>query len=251
MSRLVLIALLVACHKDPPEKAPPKAEKPPVLADPFADERHRMVEDTIVARGVTDKEVVEAMRLVPRHEFVPPEVRDEAYADRPLPIGFGLTISQPYIVAFMTAAAGVHSGDKVLEIGTGSGYQAAVLAAMGAKVYTIEIHEELSKRTRAVLDHVGFDEVQLRTGDGWFGWKEAAPFDAILVTTAPPSVPTPLLEQLKDGGKMVVPVGELEQQLVVITKSAGQTTRQSVMEVRFGPMLGEAQKHAVDLSDPY
>src|SRR5262249_8889858 len=144
----------------------------------------RMVEDTLVARGIDDPHVLAAMNKVARHELVPPNVRDLAYADRALPIGFGLTISQPYIVATMTQAAGIKAGDKVLEIGTGGGYQAAVLAEIGAKVYTIEIVDELAARTRKALAHLGYDKIQTRTGDGYFGWPEAAPFDAILVTAA-------------------------------------------------------------------
>lgn len=211
--------------------------KPP---DPYAVARFEMVETTIAARGITDPRVIAAMKITPRHEFVPPAIRHQAYDDRPLPIGFDLTISQPFIVATMTQAARVKAGDRVLEIGTGSGYQAAVLAMMGAKVYTIEIHEELAKRTKRVLERTGFREVQLRTGDGYFGWSDAAPFDAILITCAVPAIPPPLLAQLKLGGRIVAPIGDdFEQELVVLTKTPSGVVRESLMGVRFGLMHGE------------
>jgi len=202
-----------------------------------------MVERTIVARGVTDGRVIAAMKITPRHEFVPPAIRHQAYDDRALPIGFDLTISQPYIVATMTEAAQVKAGDRVLEIGTGSGYQAAVLAMMGAKVYTIELHEELARRTKLVLDKLGFRDVQLRTADGYFGWPDAAPFDAILITCATPDIPPALLAQLKRGGKIVAPLGsDYHQELEVITKTDDGVERVSLMAVNFGPMKGEVEK---------
>jgi protein-L-isoaspartate(D-aspartate) O-methyltransferase len=182
--------------------------------------------------------VLAAMRKVPRHAFVPPEIRSRAYDDSALPIGFGLTISQPYIVAAMTEAAHVHAENRVLEIGTGSGYQAAVLAAMGCDVYTIEINADLAKRTELVFQQQGLRTIKRRTGDGYFGWSEAAPFDAILVTAAAAEVPKPLLDQLKVGGHLVIPLGTDEQVLTVVTKTSDGTTREPLLDVLFGPMLG-------------
>jgi protein-L-isoaspartate(D-aspartate) O-methyltransferase len=242
----VVAALSFGACKSRDDPPPPKREVPkpraPRPADPYLGERERMVDRTIVDRGVVDPRVIEAMRSVPRHEFVPPEIRDQAYSDRPLPIGFGLTISQAFIVATMTEAVQLHAGDRVLEIGTGSGYQAAVLAEMSADVYTIELHDQLAQRTLDNFRRLGLDEIHLRTGDGFFGWPEAAPFDAIIVTCAAPEVPAPLLEQLAAGGRLVIPLGEDEQQLQVLTKAGGETTTRALMDVRFGPMLGEVRK---------
>ena len=164
-----------------------------------------MVDRTIVARGITDKLVISAMRLTPRHAFVPPAQRYQAYEDHAIPIGYDKTISQPFIVATMTQALHIKAGDKVLEVGTGSGYQAALLAMMGAQVYTMEIAEPLATRTRKVLDATGFAKVNVKLGDGYFGWPDEAPFDAIIVTCAAPDVPRPLLNQLKVGGRHVIP----------------------------------------------
>ena len=172
----------------------------------FATSRARMVERDIEARGVDDPRVFSAMLSVPRHEFVPDQYRDQAYNDNPLPIGEGQTISQPYIVALMTELLNVLPGDKILEIGTGSGYQAALLAEMGAEVYSIEIIPELAQRAREALASTGY-EVRTRVGDGYFGWEQHAPFDGIIVTAAPDHVPPPLRDQLRPGGKMVIPVG--------------------------------------------
>jgi protein-L-isoaspartate(D-aspartate) O-methyltransferase len=165
-----------------------------------------------------------------------------AYDDRPLPIGEGQTISQPYIVGLMTELASVRAGARVLEVGTGSGYQAAVLAEMGAEVYTIEIVEPLARTAARTLDAQGYTAVHVRTGDGYDGWPEAAPFDAVIVTAAPPQVPEPLRQQLKEGGRLVVPVGEGDQELQVITRSDGGFSERTVLPVRFVPMTGEAQK---------
>ena len=198
-----------------------------------------MVEQSIVPRGVDDQRVLEAMRRVPRHELVPENVQRHAYEDRPLPITNDKTISQPYIVAAMTEAAKLLPGDKVLEIGTGSGYQAAVLAELGSDVYTIEIIEDLAHRARADLARIGYDDVHVRAGDGYAGWPEAAPFDAIIVTAAAPRIPETLYRQLREGGRMVLPVGELDQQLVVITRTADGPEDRVLFDVRFGPMLGE------------
>jgi protein-L-isoaspartate(D-aspartate) O-methyltransferase len=217
---------------------------PPQAATPEGTARRRMVLEQIAARGVSDPRVLEAMRTVPRHELVPPAVRAQAYEDRPLPIGEGQTISQPFIVAFMTEQLRVEPGDRVLEVGTGSGYQAAVLAAMGAEVYTIEIVGALARRAAADLARLGYRSVKVREGDGYRGWPEAAPFDAILVTAAPPEVPAPLLEQLKPGGRMVLPVGTSWQELLLLTKDARGVGRRTLLPVRFVPMTGEAQEKA-------
>lgn len=201
--------------------------------------RDRMVNEQIAARGVTDEAVLDAMRKVLRHEFVPPNLRREAYADYPLPIGHEQTISQPYIVAYMTEALAVKRGHKILEVGTGSGYQAAVLAALGADVYSIEIVEPLALRARAVLARLGY-QVHVRVGDGYDGWPDAAPFDGIIVTAAPPAVPAPLVSQLKEGGRLVVPVGKTLQDLNVYAKVKGQLVLCATLPVRFVPMVGKA-----------
>jgi protein-L-isoaspartate(D-aspartate) O-methyltransferase len=195
-----------------------------------------MVDEQLRARGIRATDVLAAMTRVPRHEFVPAELRHLAYADHPLPIGLDQTISQPYIVAYMTEAAGISAGDKVLEIGTGSGYQAAILSELARDVYTIEIIPELAERARTVLRDHGYANVQVRTGDGYAGWKEHAPFDAILVTAAPDHVPPALVEQLAVNGRMVIPVGTGEQEMRVITKTASGVTEQRTIPVRFVPL---------------
>jgi protein-L-isoaspartate(D-aspartate) O-methyltransferase len=241
MRALVVVVALMAC-KGEDKKPAPRAETPVVAPQPqsdeYADDRERMVRDTIERRGITDERLLAAMRVVPRHMFVPHEIRQRAYADSALPIGFGLTISQPYIVATMTSAAHIKPGMRVLEIGTGSGYQAAVLSVMGCEVYTIEIHEELAKRTREVFRSLGLTEIQFRTGDGYFGWRDAGPFDAILVTAAAPSVPKLLLEQLKPDGRMVIPVGNRDEQMLEVVTHDGV---EELMPVLFGPMRGEIE----------
>lgn len=185
--------------------------------------------------------VIEALRSVPRHAFVPEWQQELAYGNHPLPIGAGQTISQPYIVAIMSQLLGVGKGDRVFELGTGSGYQAAVLAAMGVAVYTVEIVPELAERARETLDSLGYDKVQVRAGDGWLGWPEAAPFDGIIVTAAAPRIPEPLVEQLKTGGRLVIPVGKPDgvQQLVVYEKeSSGELKARHHLPVRFVPVTG-------------
>ncbi len=177
-------------------------------ADSYVKDRENMVLNTIEARGVSDQGVLNAMRSVPRHEFVPTEYLKNAYADHPLPIGYGQTISQPYIVAWMTELLELKSGEKVLEIGTGSGYQAAVLAELeGIEIYSIEIVPELAESAAERLKRLGYEHVQVRQGDGYFGWPEQAPFDAIIVTAAPDHLPSPLVEQLEQGGRLVIPIG--------------------------------------------
>jgi protein-L-isoaspartate(D-aspartate) O-methyltransferase len=205
-------------------------------------ERESMVERQVATRGIHDAAVLDALRSVPRHQFVPLPARGEAYSDRPLPIGFDQTISQPYIVALMTELAEVQPGDRVLEIGTGSGYQAAVLASMGCTVFTIEIVNPLAERAAETLERLGYGSIQVRAGDGYVGWPEEAPFDAILVTAAPPRIPQPLLDQLADGGHLVAPVGEDIQHLTVVTRAADDLNRRVVLPVRFVPMTGEVRR---------
>jgi protein-L-isoaspartate(D-aspartate) O-methyltransferase len=216
----------------------------PSAAAPYAVERTAMVTTQIEARGVKDPAVLAALRRVPRHEFVPAAALPFAYDDRPLPIGEGQTISQPYIVGFMTELLEVKRGQRVLEIGTGSGYQAAVLAELGVEVYTIEIVEKLARNSRALLQRLGYEKIHVRAGDGYLGWPEQAPFDRIILTAAPPRVPQPLIDQLKPGGRLVVPEGVQEQDLVLYTKSDdGKLRREAVLSVRFVPMTGKAQKN--------
>jgi protein-L-isoaspartate(D-aspartate) O-methyltransferase len=201
-----------------------------------------MVEGQLETRDISDPAVLDAFTIVPRHRFVPDSLRDWAYIDYPLPIGFEQTISQPYIVALMTQLVGSDSSSRVLEIGTGSGYQAAVLAEMVAEVYTIEIVEPLGKRAEALLDTLGYDNVFVRIGDGFKGWPEKAPFDGIVVTCAPPEIPQPLIDQLADNGRLVIPVGTAWQELLLVTKRNGKVIRESITPVRFVPMTGEAEK---------
>jgi protein-L-isoaspartate(D-aspartate) O-methyltransferase len=201
-----------------------------------------MVEYQIEARGIKEPQVIQAMKAVPRHEFVPKPLRAVAYSDGPLPIGEDQTISQPYIVAFMTEAMKLQPYHKVLEIGTGSGYQAAVLAEIVDSVYTIEIIESLGKGAETLLQRLGYGNIFVRIGDGYRGWPEAAPFDAIIVTAAPDHIPQPLIDQLKVGGHLVIPVGKFFQELVRITKTSDGTIRENLLPVRFVPMTGEAQE---------
>ncbi|MBD3242287.1 MAG: protein-L-isoaspartate(D-aspartate) O-methyltransferase [Chitinivibrionales bacterium] len=204
----------------------------------YARMRERMVTAQIADRGIDDSLVLAAMRAVPRHAFVPDKHRNDAYEDYPLPIAEGQTISQPYVVAFMTAALGLDSTSRVLEVGTGSGYQAAVLAEICDSVYTIEIFESLGRSADSLLQGLGYDNIAVRVGDGYQGWPSAAPFDAIIVTCAPTHVPEPLQEQLAEGGRMIIPVGErFTQQLVLLTKRDGVVSRKDVLPVRFVPML--------------
>ncbi|MGZ5381938.1 MAG: protein-L-isoaspartate(D-aspartate) O-methyltransferase, partial [Thermoanaerobaculia bacterium] len=198
-------------------------------ADPMRKKRSDMVESQIAARGVRDPRVLEAMRTVPRHLFVPPAEEAFAYDDRPLPIGSGQTISQPYVVAFMAEQLRLTGNEKVLEIGTGSGYSTAILASLAAKVYSIEIRPELAREAKERLEKLGVTNVDLRAADGYRGWPEEAPFDAILVTAAPEKVPPPLLEQLSASGRMVIPVGAFYQELKVIRRQGGGYTEKSVL----------------------
>jgi len=238
--RLVLAALLgVLLGTAAP--APPAAGQGE-QGDSWAEQRHRMVEEQIRARGITQPEVLSAMDSIPRHLFVPDAVRDEAYADHPLPIDYGQTISQPYIVALMTELLDLRGPEKVLEIGTGSGYHSAVLSRVAGEVYTIEIIEPLGRKAATILDALGFHNVHVRIGDGYKGWPEQAPFDAIILTAAPPRPPQPLIDQLKVGGRMVVPVGDFLQDLRLIVKTEDGIETKRIAPVRFVPMTGEVQE---------
>ena len=211
-------------------------------AKDYAKMRERMVKFQIEARGVTNKSVLSAMRKVERHLFVPQEVRDLSYEDYPLPIGENQTISQPYIVGLMTELLDPKPSDKVLEIGTGSGYQAAVLAEIVSKVYTIEIIPSLAKRAEKILKELGYTNVYVKTKDGFAGLPEEAPFDSIIVTCAPPEIPQPLLDQLKENGRLVIPVGVEDQDLLLVVKKDGKSFIKNIIPVRFVPMTGEIQK---------
>jgi protein-L-isoaspartate(D-aspartate) O-methyltransferase len=237
---LLLLAPASGCAKEPPAPPAPPRGKAEELAD-RADEREAMVRDQIEERGVRSPGVLAALRAVPRHRFVPEAQRRHAYEDRPLPIGLDQTISQPYVVASMTEELGIGEGMKVLEIGTGSGYQAAVLARLTPAVFTIEIKEPLAAHARETLDALGFARVKSLCGDGYYGWPEEAPFDAILVTAAVPHVPPPLVRQLKPGGRLILPVGPPfgTQDLVLVTKGEDGTVRtKSLYAVRFVPLTG-------------
>ncbi len=205
--------------------------------DPFYLKRKRMVEDQIIKRGISDARVLEAMMKVPRHLFVPRESWDYSYEDHPVGIGHGQTISQPYIVAYMTEVAHLSSTDRVLEIGTGSGYQAAVLAEIVQEVYTIEIIEELANTARQRLEKLGYENIFVKYGDGYQGWKEHAPYDVIIVTAAPDETPQELVEQLKIGGRMVIPIGSFFQELYLIIKTEKGVEKTTLLPVRFVPMV--------------
>ena len=208
----------------------------------FARAREEMVATQIAARGVRDPKTLAAMRKVARHLFVPPSAVAQAYEDHPLPIGHGQTISQPYIVGFMTEALGLTDGERVLEVGTGSGYQAAVLAEIAGRVHTIEIVVPLAEESAALLKRLGYANVEVRAGDGYLGWPEAAPFDAIMVTAAAPRIPEPLKQQLKDGGRLILPVGDEWQELVVVTRRGDRFEEKRVLPVRFVPMTGKVRQ---------
>jgi len=243
---LVVLFLIPACTpvqkttKDAPEVT--TEEKIPISeSDPYEDKRNLMVDHTIAARGVEDETVLQAMKNVPRHEYVPEEYIKQAYEDHPLPIGYGQTISQPYIVGWMTELLEIQPGEKVLEIGTGSGYQAAVLAELGyVEVYSVEIIPELAERAAESLERTGYDSVHLKSGDGYFGWEEFAPFDAIIVTAAPDHLPQPLVQQVREGGRIVVPIGPPGgyQVLWKFVKESGQLVAFNLGGVRFVPLTG-------------
>jgi protein-L-isoaspartate(D-aspartate) O-methyltransferase len=231
----IMLMFLFGCRSNgaPDRDAAPDAER--------RAERHAMVEEQIAARGVHDPRVLAALRSVPRHRFVPASEQREAYADWPLPIGHGQTISQPYIVGYMSDLIDLDSDERVLEIGTGCGYQAAVLGKLAKEVYTIEIVPELAASAEARLRELGYANVHVRAGDGYRGWPEAAPFDAILVTAAPDHVPQPLVDQLAVGGKLVIPVGgDWGQEIAILTRTPDGIRESRTLPVRFVPMTGEA-----------
>lgn len=238
----ILAALLLGCSGRSASEAEESAGRS-VVDDPYRTLRHRMVETQLAARGISDERLLDAMARVPRHLFIPPSRRAAAYGDFPVSIGEGQTISQPYIVALMTQYLALEGPERVLEIGTGSGYQAAVLAELASEVYTIEIIPELARRARLVLSELGYENVRVRTGDGYQGWDEHAPFDAIIITAAPPYVPQPLLEQLAEGGRLVVPLGEEGeiQTLTLIERIEGRLLERALCPVRFVPMTGEIE----------
>jgi protein-L-isoaspartate(D-aspartate) O-methyltransferase len=208
----------------------------------YEQRRMKMVNEQIIARNIHDKKVIEAMKKVPRHEFVPADYVNSAYKDSPLPIGHGQTISQPYIVAYMTEQLDLSEKDTVLEIGTGSGYQAAVLAEIVSHVYTIEIVPELASMANEVLKNLGYENVSVKMGDGYKGWQEYAPYDAIMLTAAPLRIPQPLLNQLEDNGRLIAPIGDEFQELVLVTRNGENFSRKKLIPVRFVPMTGEIQK---------
>ena len=209
----------------------------------FAAQREKMVKEQLAVRGVSDERVLKAMRTVPREEFVPEKFRSGSYNDGPLPIGYDQTISQPYVVALMTEQVRPQINHRVLEVGTGSGYQAAVLASLVAEVYTIEIVEPLGRNAETTLQRLGYKNVHVKIGDGYKGWPDRAPFDSIIVTCAPDHVPQPLIDQLKEGGRMVIPVGpHLAQELYVVHKENGQLRQAALLDVRFVPMTRESAR---------
>ncbi len=208
-------------------------------------ERDWMVDTQIIVQGITDPAVIAAVRRVPRHRFIPDQDSEDAYGDFPLSIGYNQTISQPYIVAFMSEALKVQPGEKILEIGTGSGYQAAILAELGAHVFTIEIVGPLARQATEVLATLGYEKVKVRIGDGYQGWPEEGPFDAVILTAAPDHIPEPLLEQLAVGGRLILPVGDQSQSLVLIRRTEEGFQKTPLLPVRFVPMTGEAQQGSI------
>ena len=238
--RRAALCLLLALASCKPVAAP---------ARDFSAERERMLQEQIAMRGLTDARVLAAMRKVPRDAFVPEAERDLSYTDQPLSIGYEQTISQPYIVALMTEKLQVKPTDRVLEIGTGSGYQAAILGELAAEVYTIEIVEPLGKSAAATLQRLGYKNVHVKIGDGYQGWPEHAPFDAVIVTCAPEHVPRPLIEQTKESGRIIIPVGSTGiQNLYVFEKKGGRLEQRMVLPVRFVPMTGKATQSKPDES---
>ena len=217
------------------------AVAPAAAADGFETQRRAMVESQIRQRGITQPEVLAAMEQVPRHLFMPEAVRDKAYENQPISLGPGRTIYQPYVVALMTSLLGLKRGDKVLEVGTGSGYHAAVLSRIARQVYSVEIGETVARQASQRLSVLGYHNVEVRVGDGYQGWPDKGPFDAILLSVAPPYIPKPLLAQLRVGGKLVAPVGGFFQDLQVITKTADGLEKRTVIPVRLSPMAGKVQ----------
>ncbi len=237
---LIFIALITSGCPEPALNNSAYTSQDPVDTsfDLYLQERKQMVEEQMIARGITGKETINAFLKVKRHLFVPEEFRNRAYGDHPVPIGQGQTISQPYIVAFMTQILNLSKNDRVLEIGTGSGYQAAILGELSDHVFTIEINEPLGRKATVLLKELGYSSVKVKIGDGYKGWKEHAPFDAIIVTCAPSHIPQPLKEQLKEGGRMIIPVGEaFDQKLLYIQKINNELKQQAEFPVLFVPMV--------------
>jgi len=234
---LIFIFLLFLAHCTEGKRASDSSPK-----GDYKTMREAMVETQIKARGVKEPRVLAAMLKVERHLFVPKDLHPTAYSDQPLPIGEGQTISQPYIVALMTELLDLKGNEKVLEVGTGSGYQAAILAELAKEVYTIEIIEKLATSAERLLFDLGYKNIKVKAGDGYLGWPEAAPFDAIIVTCAPDHIPRPLMDQLREGGRMVIPVGELTQELKKIVKRGGKLETTNVIPVIFVPMTGDGVK---------
>ncbi|HVI74079.1 MAG TPA: protein-L-isoaspartate(D-aspartate) O-methyltransferase [Anaeromyxobacteraceae bacterium] len=230
---MVALAVFVAGAASQSSTAPAREG----LAAPEQAARNEMVEQQIAARGIRDQRVLEAMRTVPRHEFVPEQLKASAYEDGPLPIGRGQTISQPYVVAAMVQTLALRGGERVLEVGSGSGYAAAVLSLLASEVYGIELEPELHARSLATIKRLGYRNIQLRQGDGFVGWPEVAPFDAILISCAAGEIPPPLWEQLREGGRLVYPRGaRWRQELVAVTKTAGGSVSRTLEEVQFVPL---------------
>jgi len=238
VSLLIVLALLMVLPNCKDKKMNPDSSVP----KDFKTMREKMVETQIKARGVRDPRVLSALLKVERHRFVPEEFQSSAYSDQPLPIGEGQTISQPYMVALMTELLELKGNERVLEIGTGSGYQAAILAELAKEVYSIEIVESLANSAKKLLFDLGYKNIQVKVGDGYLGWPEASPFDAIIVTCAPDHIPKPLVDQLKEGGRMVLPVGTYSQELKKIVKRSGKIETTDVLPVVFVPMTGEGVK---------
>lgn len=237
---LLFFPLIPACKSN--HSAGALTQKSVQSAKERHDERRRMVEEQIRARGIENDGVLQAMRKVPRHRFIPAHLAHLAYSDRPLPIGLEQTISQPFIVAYMTEAAGISPNEKVLEIGTGSGYQAAVLGELAKQVYSIEIIPELGESARSTLADLGYQNIQVRIGNGYEGWAEYAPYDAIVVTAAPEDVPQALIDQLAVDGRIVIPVGAKNQEMMVISKTRDGLVKRRTIPVRFVPMTGKPSK---------
>jgi protein-L-isoaspartate(D-aspartate) O-methyltransferase len=247
MVALLLIGITTGCRSSQtilePETQPTSPTETGLeeASDPWLAERENMVEEQILGRGVDDPSVLAAMETVPRHEFVPDDYLSMSYADHPLPIGYGQTISQPYIVALMTENLELSPGDRVLEIGTGSGYQAAILAELDAQVYTIEIIPELAQAAEKRLSALGYANIKVLNADGYYGWEDEAPFDAVIVTAAPDHLPQPLIQQLAEGGRLIIPIGPIGavQTLWLFESSGGELTALNLGLVSFVPLTGE------------
>ncbi len=244
VSLCAVMGLIVVVRADDPPKTDP-TKKSDTPSDPFQAARNRMVQRHLAERGIKDPRVLEAFRTVPRHLFIPPEVRRLAYEDESIPIGEGQTITPTFDVAFMTEALEPKPTDKVYEVGTGSGYQASILSRLVKEVYSVEIHKPLGEQAAKVIKQLGYDNIHTKVGDGYAGWPEAAPFDAIIVTCAPEKIPPPLVEQLKEGGRMIIPLGDRYNQAVyLVVKKDGKLVGKKLRPTLFVPMTGRAQREA-------